>query len=303
MFIYLNYLSRLGLPVLLFDNGCIVFAGRNIMLRKKRPPFTDSGAARTLRPALAALCVLLAFTVIRNAWVSDDAYINAADSGINFGKRLWIKVEHFWKGCRHTRILVDVDNFIPVFFYQGGILYCFGSCLFFITGALLSLYILKLFEKNNPPAVLAGIMVSDSILALCWKFSTSGLEKSAYITFWLPCFFCPFPPGKEYAENKRMFLLSLIAGFSAFNRIDTLILFLPLIIYEGSEIRKKEILSPVILAGFYPVLAWEIFSIIYYGFPFPNTFLFLKQWFRHAACITITNASKIFQRIWRKCSL
>ena len=52
--------------------------------------------------------------------------------------------------------------------------------------------------------------------------------------------------------------------------MDIILLYLPILIYGSFLIRSwKGVL--VVFAGFTPFFLWEIFSLIYYGFPFPNT--------------------------------
>jgi arabinofuranosyltransferase len=67
-----------------------------------------------------------------------------------------------------------------------------------------------------------------------------------------------------------MFLLSLIGGLGMLNRLDTSLLFMPVILQSGFAMPRLRALVAVAL-GFLPFLIWEIFSLIYYGFLIPNT--------------------------------
>jgi arabinofuranosyltransferase len=64
--------------------------------------------------------------------------------------------------------------------------------------------------------------------------------------------------------------LSLAAACVGLTRLDGLVLVAPILAAELWSSRK---LDPVLrmLLGFTPLLAWELVSLAYYGFPFPNT--------------------------------
>lgn len=69
---------------------------------------------------------------------------------------------------------------------------------------------------------------------------------------------------------KNIIHLSLIASFGILNRMDLALVFTPSLLYV---LIKKPKISTLcyIIVGQSPFILWEIFSIIYYGFPFPNT--------------------------------
>ena len=54
------------------------------------------------------------------------------------------------------------------------------------------------------------------------------------------------------------------------NRLDTVLLFGPPLVFAMRSIGWKRAL-PSLAIGFAPMFAWELFSIVYYGFWFPNT--------------------------------
>ena len=65
--------------------------------------------------------------------------------------------------------------------------------------------------------------------------------------------------------------LAFLAGLGALNRLDTILIFFPalvLIVWKSSNKLKTVLL---ILVGFLPLVLWEMFSLFYYGTPFPNT--------------------------------
>ncbi len=64
--------------------------------------------------------------------------------------------------------------------------------------------------------------------------------------------------------------LSFIAGLATLNRMDTVLLYLPVLAFVLLSTRNFKALGAIAL-GFLPFIIWECFATIYYGFPFPNT--------------------------------
>ncbi len=118
-----------------------------------------------------------------------------------------------------------------------------------------------LMQGRDAPAVLLGTALLLSSKGFV-DFSASGLENpathcaiAAYVwTYW---------------RRRDPFLLTLIASLAATNRMDSILLFAPsllwLYIQSGWRVWKPAAL------GLLPFVAWEAFAIFYYGFPFPNT--------------------------------
>ena len=65
--------------------------------------------------------------------------------------------------------------------------------------------------------------------------------------------------------------LGLLAGLGTTNRTDTVLVFLPALAFYWFKEQRHIRGVVTIFLGFTPFLLWELFSILYYGFPFPNT--------------------------------
>ncbi len=77
---------------------------------------------------------------------------------------------------------------------------------------------------------------------------------------------------KSETSRKTLFSLSLLAALGMLNRTDVVLLFLPPLVYSLVRLREVKGLYAVV-AGFIPVILWELFSLFYYGALFPNTAL------------------------------
>lgn len=64
--------------------------------------------------------------------------------------------------------------------------------------------------------------------------------------------------------------MSLLAGLATFNRMDSLLLFLLPLLHVLFACRSRRKWALLLLA-FSPFILWELFSLVYYGFLFPNT--------------------------------
>lgn len=71
-------------------------------------------------------------------------------------------------------------------------------------------------------------------------------------------------------DSVRVAGVAGVASLAAVNRLDSLLLFTPVLIAVVAQrgVRRS---IPAALLGFAPLFAWESFSVVYYGFPLPNT--------------------------------
>jgi arabinofuranosyltransferase len=114
-------------------------------------------------------------------------------------------------------------------------------------------------------SVFAVFLLAISIAFL--DYSTSGLENplthlliALFVLVWTT----------DGSGPRKTFRLALLMAAIMLNRIDAGLLVLPA--FAVAAYRRP--LRPHVLAtiaGFVPIAIWETFSVIYYGFPFPNT--------------------------------
>jgi arabinofuranosyltransferase len=115
-----------------------------------------------------------------------------------------------------------------------------------------------------------GAFLSIITLVLAKSFvdySTSGLENPLthlILVVFLTLFFRYEP------SSRNLFRLSLVASLGMVNRMDAALILAPPLLYVF--LQKPNWRSFWVLAlGQLPFLVWEGFSLLYYGFPFPNT--------------------------------
>ncbi len=110
-----------------------------------------------------------------------------------------------------------------------------------------------------------------------FDFTSSGIEN-ALAYFLLTLFLLYFSRLKRNADTctksyRDCFLLMICFGLLLICRHDLLTLTLPpaLLVYWEQRRLPKTKLCLLLAAGLSPIILWSLFSLIYYGFPFPNT--------------------------------
>lgn len=215
------------------------------------------------RPWLLLAIGVLLTVVFLNAWVSDDAYITfrtvfnfteGFGPVYNVGERVQTFTNPLWMLVMSGAYLFTGEA------YFTSLVLSLGFCL----GGLWIMQRQVFAGKAAGIWVLALLVLSRSFV----EYSTSGLEN--VLNFFLFMTFLSVWLGKRWSGRKQLLLLALIAGFGMVSRMDTALLYAPAVFLAWWRIRSLPTLLTVI-SGLLPFVFWEAFSLIYYGFPFPNT--------------------------------
>ncbi|MEO0595453.1 MAG: hypothetical protein AAF126_05030, partial [Chloroflexota bacterium] len=113
--------------------------------------------------------------------------------------------------------------------------------------------------------VLTVLMLSSAFV----DYATSGLENP--LTFLLLAGFGTLFLRSDF-NTRDLSILSLLASLALVNRLDTALFYAPALLYAFLSAKNKPSAFFVMALGQLPIILWEIFSLIYYGFPFPNTY-------------------------------
>lgn len=215
------------------------------------------------------LVLLVLYAIAINAWVSEDAFITFRSvDQLNAGngprwnphERVQAFTHPLWFG-----LLAIFSQLIPRLFFASlalGALCTMGTLLIF--WALLKRI------RGSPTAVL-GILAYVSSKAVI-DYSTSGLENSLshllFVTLLLAC--------SLWFQEARAWHLGLALGVISLlmiNRLDSLVLTAPILVVLLTSSKQRlgwrRTFGLAALSSF-PLLLWESFSLIYYGFLFPN---------------------------------
>jgi arabinofuranosyltransferase len=207
--------------------------------------------------------------VIRNSWISDDAMITFRVvenflAGYGLGFNPFVRVQVF----THPLWMLVISFF---YFLQGLVFPSSPNGLFHLTiflSLLLSLAAVFLVVTRISVDGVLSRTLTILILSLSFGFvdySTSGLENP--LTHFLIVLFVI-----AYLKDRpNLFVLSLISSLVMLNRIDAFILLLPALAYAWFSLGEYKSGLVHIFYGFIPIMLWELFSLFYFGFPFPNT--------------------------------
>ena len=218
---------------------------------------------RRYNAIVVALIVVYTIILVRTAWVCDDAYITfrVVDNFVHgYGLR--------WNVAERVQVFTH-----PLWLFMLVLLYAPAHEIYFTTvtlSLLISIVAITLVAfgtaRTASNAVLAVLVLTLSRAFV--DYSTSGLENPLshllLVLFALLFFRDGFSPS-------RCFFLSLVASLAMANRMDTALLYCPGLCYALWKSRNWHTVG-VTAAGFVPFLGWELFSLLYYGFPFPNTY-------------------------------
>jgi arabinofuranosyltransferase len=210
---------------------------------------------------LAFLLLLFGYVCYTTAWLCDDAFITfrSVDHCIhgygpvyNVGERVQAYTHPLWFGllsllCALTREIYYTSLLLSLLLSLGGILF------------------FALAVAQNRLAAIVGLSILCFSKAFV-EYSTSGLENPLSHALLL-CFF--FLYQKEEKTACTHFLLCLVACCAILTRLDFLFLYAPPLAFLFYQSQGKHWLPGFL--GFLPLLVWELFSLLYYGFLYPNT--------------------------------
>lgn len=208
---------------------------------------------------------------VKNAWVSEDAYI------------LFRSIEQLFAGNGpvwnpHERVQVFTS---PLWYFLNSFVRMFSHDVYInciILSLLLCLGVMYVLKHlvNDPMKWLCIVLLLASSKGF-FDFTSSGIENAlGYFLLALFLFYIHrLQLDAEAGTNsyRDCTLLLLCFGLLLICRHDLLMLIFPsalLVYWEHRRLPKKK-LYRLLVAGLLPIILWSLFSLLYYGFPFPNT--------------------------------
>ena len=236
------------------------------------------------KTVLVLALLIFSYLFINTAWVAEDAYITfrsvdqllAGNGPVwNLGERVQVYTHPLWYG------LLALTTGLGLPSYWGALLLS-GLCLIGVLALLF--HLARRLERsvskgnaseatgrNRTASLLLGLLLLLSLSRAFIDYSSSGLENPLLhllLLAYLAVYLSDQPPAKRFA------LTTFIYGLLFLTRPDGIILVTPTSIYLWLQMLKarQPWLKPALLA-LSPAIAWELFSLIYYGSLVPNTAL------------------------------
>jgi arabinofuranosyltransferase len=232
----------------------------------KNPAVTQNTPEKSPRLFLSMVMLQLSSILIGNLWLSDDSFITmrVIDNFLhgyglvwNVGERVQVFTHPLWLFVIIPFFRIFNDKFYAL--YVPSLLISLAAIYLFLSR----------FARTRRAIALSGIALGGSMAFI--DFSSSGLENPL-THFLLVIFFIIFFQ-EDPSSIRKLFRLALLMSLGTLNRLDTFLFFLPALAYQfwqcRSQLRKA---IGVTLAGFLPLILWEVCATFYYGFPFPNTY-------------------------------
>jgi arabinofuranosyltransferase len=228
----------------------------------RRPWPTHWQPRRTRHLVLLGAIFLYAFVVLQSAWLHEDAFItyrtvdnlvNGYGPTWNVGERVQTYTHPLWF------LVVSAAHALTGEIFYTGIFACWAI-------SVAAVLVMALWVAPSPENSCLGIALLCSSKAFI-DYSTSGLENP--LSHLLLAVFA----GRYFRcepSLRSLSSLALVAGLATCNRMDTILLYLPALGFAAWRLRSWRAFLAV-AAGFAPFVVWELFSLFYYGFLFPNT--------------------------------
>lgn len=218
---------------------------------------------------LTLLLITGIFFFLRNAWVAEDAYINfrsieqlfAGNGPVwNAHERVQVYTSPLWYGLLAFSRVFSSNLYVNSLILSA---LCYLALLFYV------------IRSGIRPVTLAVLLMLQLSSLAFFDFTSSGLEtilQLMLLTFLVVNTFEQSPLTPNRAKLRRRLLL--LMGVMLCVRHDTLPLILTIstaVFIAGIRLDGwRYTLKSAIWAAL-PLLAFTVFSVIYYGFPFPNT--------------------------------
>ncbi len=228
--------------------------------------------------------------VIALAWQSDDAYHGyvmsrhlAEGQGLvyNIGERSTAST------CPLFTLVIALAYFVTREMYFTSLAVCT-----LLSVAAYGILVYKLC-RTKEQVVISFITLSGSQAFI--SYTTSGLENS--LLFFLSALFLLTLRNKERFDGKSMLILALLISLLAMARMDSVLIFVPVIVWI--YLFKRENVSfikavGIGILGLLPFILWELFACFYFGFPFPNpayvklgTAIAMKEYIKRGILYTV----------------
>ena len=220
---------------------------------------------------LAATSLVLAWVMVRSAWLSDDGlitfrtlehFVNGDGLRFNLAERVQAYTHPLWLFLLAPVYLVTGEAFYTPILVSLGVSGAAVACL--VVGPV------REGRGLGAAAALACLLSSKAFV----DYTSSGLETP--LSYLLLAIGVHVALSEPVSEERRLGALALITSLAFVNRMDSVLLLLPsLLLSLGAAARGT---TPTLtwlrslLLGSLPALCWVAFALFYYGSPVPNTF-------------------------------
>ena len=209
------------------------------------------------------LCFVFLALLLRTAWLSDDGLItlrtvlnltHGYGLTFNIAERVQTYTHPLWMLMLTGAYLV-VGN---VYYAAIGLSVSVSLFVFWLT--------LRQTATSAQVWIVAAVLLSSRAFV---DFSTSGLENP--LSNLLLVAFVGLVIRSVEAPPARLTGLWMVASLLYLTRPDNVLLVAPALVWLTARAGSWKLAARQTFTGLLPAAVWTAFSVIYYGFPFPNT--------------------------------
>jgi arabinofuranosyltransferase len=208
------------------------------------------------------LLLFVLWVTLKNAWLCEDSFITfrVSDNLIHGLGLRWNALERVQAYTSPLWMLA-----VSVIYFVSRDIYFAGMALSLLCSALAVWLLLFRGLRSAATCLVAGVALTFSKAFI--DYSTSGLENPLSHVLVLLFFI-------EYLRRDRPRSLARMvwfAGFTLVDRLDFVWLLLPPLVQLAFDRGAWRWRYLRLWIGLSPLFAWELFSLVYYGFLVPNT--------------------------------
>ena len=226
-------------------------------------PFT-SGDGRG--HVVLLLCLVFLAILLRTAWLSDDALITLR-TVLNFthGYGLTFNVAERVQTYTHPLWMLMLTG---TYLVAGNVYYA-------AIGLSVGISLVVFWSTLRLAATSAQVWIVAAVLLFSRAFvdySTSGLENPLSNLLFVAFVALLFRSSEARVTSPpRLTGLWMVASLLYLTRPDNVLLVAPALVWLTARAGSWKLAARQTFTGLLPAAVWTAFSVIYYGFPFPNT--------------------------------
>ena len=236
------------------------------VLQKKKSQFTEYLSDETNRYRFYTLLLFIGI-ITALAWQSDDAYhayVMAKNLVLGNGFVYNVGERASATSCPLFTLVIACGYFVVRKMFIVSLLVCI------IFSASAYSIVLKNFCRTKKQVIFTFLTLIGSSCFI--SYTTSGLENC--LLFFLAALFMKYYFSSKTYNGRTLFVLAVLVALIAMTRMDAVLMFVPMVVFAFLARREKVSFIKAVgigFAGLLPFIGWELFSVIYYGFPVPNT--------------------------------
>ena len=217
-------------------------------------------------PVALLLCLIFLGVLLRTAWLSDDALITLR-TVLNFthGYGLTFNVAERVQTYTHPLWMLMLTG---AYLVAGNVYYA-------AIGLSVGVSLVVFWSTLRLAATSAQVWIVAAVLLFSRAFvdySTSGLENPLSNLLLVAFVALLFRSSEARVTSPpRLTGLWMVASLLYLTRPDNVLLVAPALVWLTARAGSWKLAARQTFTGLLPAAVWTAFSLIYYGFPFPNT--------------------------------